>query len=75
MATQPEYDENEPDESYGVTYVELTREEGRAMFEQNAQDWFGISGEEFIRRWEAGETDDMNHTDVIMLALMIPMAR
>ena len=75
MATQPQYEEHEEEDFYGVTYEELTREEGRALFEQRAQEWLGMSGEEFIRKLEAGEIEDPDRTPVIMLALMIPFAR
>jgi hypothetical protein len=75
MATAPQYDEHDPEDFHGVTYQELSREEGRALFEQRAQEWLGMSGEEFIRRWESGGIDDPDRTDVIMLAIMIPLAR
>lgn len=39
----------------------------------------GIGGEEFIRRWEAGEYDEIadkaGHRHIIELVLMIPFAR
>lgn len=75
MATQPQYDEHEPEDFHGVTYKELSREEGRAMFDRNAQEWLGMSGDEFIQKWEAGEIEDPDRTDVIMLAIMIPFGR
>lgn len=75
MATAPQLDEAEQEDFHGVTYEVLTREEGRALFERRAQEWMGMSGEEFIRKLEAGEIEDPDRTDVIMLALMIPFAR
>jgi hypothetical protein len=75
MATQPQYDEHELEDFHGVTYEELSREEGRALFEQRAREWLGMSGEEFIRKLEAGEIEDPDRTDVIALAIMIPFAR
>ncbi len=33
----------------------LSPEESRAMFDREARHWVGISGEEFLRRWDAGE--------------------
>ena len=75
MATQPQYEEHEEEDFYGVTYEELTREEGRALFDQRAREWLGMSGEEFIRKLEAGEIEDPDRTDVIALAIMIPFAR
>jgi hypothetical protein len=41
---------------------ELTREEGRALFEEEVQRLLGISGEEFLRRLDAGEYDDVYDT-------------
>ena len=33
----------------------LTIKEGRALFDRQAKKELGISGEEFLRRWDAGE--------------------
>ncbi|MGH2560293.1 MAG: hypothetical protein ACRDJH_14615 [Thermomicrobiales bacterium] len=53
-------------------------EEGRQMFDEAAREWVGMSGEEFIRRWEAGEfaeiPDDEAHRRYVDLVLMIPLA-
>lgn len=47
---------------------ELTPEEGRAFFEGEVQRLLGISGEEFLRRLDAGEYndvyDDPNHRHI-----------
>jgi hypothetical protein len=60
-----------------VVYV--SPEEGRRMFDEVARQWTGLSGEEFIRRWEAGEYADMVESEdnrhVVELVLMIPFAR
>ncbi|MGH3089357.1 MAG: hypothetical protein ACRDSJ_18850 [Rubrobacteraceae bacterium] len=37
---------------------QLTREEGRELLDRHARRYLGISGEEFIRRWDAGEYGD-----------------
>ena len=74
MATQPRYNEHESEEFCGVTYEELSPEEGRALFDRNAREWLGISGEEFIRRWDAGEIEDPDRTDIVILQLMMPLA-
>lgn len=37
---------------------ELTPEEGRAFFEEEVQRLLGITGEEFLRRLDAGEYND-----------------
>jgi hypothetical protein len=60
-----------------VSYV--TPEEGRRMFDEAARKWMGISGEEFIRRWEAGEywgiADEPGNFHIGDLISMIPLAR
>ena len=56
-----------------------TPEEGRRMFDEAARKIMGMSGEEFIRRWEAGEFDatfDQEGSRYIDdLASLIPFAR
>jgi hypothetical protein len=48
-----EDDEIDPDEDIGVVF--LTPEEARDLFDNRARMELGISGEEFLRRWDAGE--------------------
>lgn len=54
-------------------------EEGKRMFDEAAREWTGMSGDEFIRRWEAGEfaeiPDDLAHRRYVDLVLLIPFAR
>ena len=51
----------------------LTRGEGRALFDARAREWLGMSGDEFIRAWEAGEIEDPDRSDVMVLVIMIPL--
>lgn len=51
MATHPEDDI--------VPVYEITLEEQRAQFEELVREWMGISGEEFLRRLDAGEYADI----------------
>lgn len=57
----------------------LTPEEGRRQFDAAARTWLGISGDEFLRRYDAGEYADLVESEdnrrVIDLYLMIPLAR
>jgi hypothetical protein len=57
----------------------LNDEEGRAFFDEQARAQLGISGEEFLRRWDAGEfaatVDDPEHAALRRLAALIPFAR
>jgi hypothetical protein len=60
--------------------VELTPEEEWADFDANARARLGISGQEFLRRLDAGEyaeivDDPINHPGVSYLAYLAPVAR
>ncbi len=54
-------------------------EEGRRMFDEAALAMVGMSGAEFIRRYDAGEyaeiADDAAHRNIIELGLMIRFGR
>ena len=45
--------EFEPFEIDGIHF--LNPEEGRELFDREARRLFGISGDEFLRRWDSGE--------------------
>ncbi len=57
----------------------LSPSESRALFDKQARRWLGITGDEFLRRWDAGEfdaiADDPAHPEVMRLAALIPLAR
>jgi hypothetical protein len=57
----------------------VSPEAGRAMFDEAALTIMGMSGDEFIERWEAGEFDEIadkaGHRHIMHLALLIPFAR
>jgi hypothetical protein len=52
----------------------LTDEEAKAYFDESAREMLGMSGEEFIRRWNAGEWDGIadtpEHWDKLYLAML-----
>jgi hypothetical protein len=56
-----------------------TDEEGRALFDRQAQKALSISGNEFLRRWDGGEyrhvRDNAEGRKVRRLAMLIPFAR
>jgi len=56
-----------------------TAEEGRALFDHQARALLGISGDEFLERWERGEYRDVADTPdnrhIVSLAMLIPFAR
>lgn len=59
----------------------LSLEEGQAMFDRHARKIVGMSGDEFIAKWDAGEffDRDLDATQegrrITYLALLIPFAR
>lgn len=57
----------------------VTPEEGRAIFDEQARRLMGMSGEEFLRRWDAGEyrdiADSPGNLHIMRLVFLIPFAR
>jgi hypothetical protein len=70
-------DETAADTIPGVDLV--TPEEGHALFDRRARKLLNISGEEFLRRWDAGEYrqihDNAEGRKVGELVMMMPFAR
>ncbi|MCA9860868.1 MAG: hypothetical protein KC438_14160 [Thermomicrobiales bacterium] len=60
MALRHPIESEEYEAPEGVTY--LSGEEARAYFEQEIQRLLGMSGDEFLRRYDAGEYEDMEET-------------
>ncbi len=56
-----------------------TPEEGRELFDFQARELLGMSGEEFLNRWDTGEfrnlPDIEENFPIIRLAMLIPFAR
>ena len=54
-------------------------QEARALFDAESQKLMGMSGEEFLRRYDAGEFDDIlddsEHLEIMRLAMMRSFAR
>jgi hypothetical protein len=67
-----------PDRFEGIHLV-TTREEAWKLFDQDARRELGISGEEFLRRWDNGEyqdiQDDREGWKVMRVAFLIPTVR
>lgn len=57
----------------------LSHEDSHALFDEQAPKLVGISGEEFLRRWDAGEydgmADDPSHPEIMRLAALVPFGR
>ena len=60
-------------------YWVATPEEGRAMFDAAARKQMGISGDEFIRRWDAGDyaeiADKEGYRHIMFLAGLMSFGR
>lgn len=55
---------------------EVSLAEGRAIFDRACQRQLGISGEEFLRRWDAGDyAEPEENVNAEFLGLLIPFAR
>jgi hypothetical protein len=57
----------------------LDDEDSRALFDEQARKLAGVSGEEFLHRWDAGDydamVDDPSHPEIMRLAALIPFGR
>lgn len=56
----------------GVRYV--TREEGAERLDRAARKWLGMSDEEFVRRYKAGDIPDPDRSEVIRLTILMQYA-
>jgi hypothetical protein len=62
-------------ESTGAIEV-LDHEEGRRLFDEAAQQYLHMSGEEFLRRWDAGAfADDADRPEVMAVVMLLPFVR
>ena len=68
---------SDPYEIEGIYFP--TPEEARAIFDARARYELGISGEEFLRRWDNGEyqpvPDDIECRKIARLSMMMSFAR
>lgn len=77
-----QHHEDEPDEfddEFPSNVHVCTEEEGLVIFDEQARKELGISGEEFLRRWDAGEYQPVPDTTegrrVGRLVMLMPFAR
>ncbi|GEM_PF-635714 len=54
---------------------ELSLEEGKELFDRTARYFLGISGEEFLRRWDAGEITNPDTPEVMPIIMSLPFVR
>ena len=55
-----------------VPVREVDRQDGRALIDENARHYLGISGDEFLRRWDAGEYAQADSDPNVMLVASLP---
>lgn len=80
---KPDYgpvpDDVDPDEHQGVQIHYPSKQEAQRFFDAEAMNTLGISGNEFLRRWEAGEwqpvPNDTEGRKIARLSMKIPFAR
>ena len=60
-----------------IEVIELTRAEGRVLFDKAARELLGISGPEFLRRLDAGEYPECGCCphEVFRLRMLEPFGR
>ncbi len=55
---------------------ELSYEQGTALLDAEARRRLGMSGDEFLRRWDAGEFTDLDsRPGLVAVWLLLPFAR
>jgi hypothetical protein len=55
---------------------ELTDEQSWELFDRAARHYLGISGEEFVERWESGHYEDPDADPGVMsVVMLLPFAR
>jgi hypothetical protein len=73
---QEQHGAADPDQIPGIHYI--TSEEARAIFDHEARKTLGISGDEFLRRWDAGEyrpvPDTREGRKIGPLIMLVPLA-
>ena len=55
-----------------INYV--SAQEGRDLLDRQARKYLDMSGDEFVRKYRAGELEDPDRTDVLRVATLIPLA-
>ena len=75
MSTENPTDQQIEAELCGVTIRDINQERGHWILNRQAQRYFGMEADEFVRAYRAGELrDHPNQTDVTYVAMLIPLA-
>jgi hypothetical protein len=62
-------------QEHEVEVVEASRSEGRAMLDRAAMEELGLTGEQFLAKWDIGDYEDTDDPAVTRVAMLIPFAR
>jgi hypothetical protein len=60
------------------TLREVSVAEGRRLFDEEARRALGMSGDEFLRAWDAGEIDPNEpgrHSAIVRVLMLLPFVR
>ena len=52
----------------------LTRRRGAQILDRQARKYLGMGGDEFVRRYRAGEIEEPDRSEVVRVAMLIPLA-
>jgi hypothetical protein len=52
----------------------ISRAEGKKIVDKQARKYFGMSGPEFVKKYRAGEMGGYEHSDVAVVAILIPLS-
>ncbi len=55
---------------------ELTLKQGSALLDKQVRKYLHLSGDEFIKKWDAGEFDENpDRPEIMRLVMLIPFAK
>jgi hypothetical protein len=58
-----------------IDVEEVSEEQGRALFDRIARRFLGMSGVEFLARWDRGDFVGDDRPEVTHVAMLIPFGR
>jgi hypothetical protein len=53
----------------------LSQEERWEIFDRQSRRYLGMSGEDFLRAWDAGAMPDPDRPEVMRVVMLLPLAR
>lgn len=56
---------------HGPGFLILTRRGDRQLLDREARRYLGMSGEEFERRYRAGQVEELNHSHVTRVLMLL----